>query len=118
MLFFLCIKKLRQGRPQQTMFQLSLSLVLSWFVFLIGIERTSNYTGCVVVAALLHYLMLTSFMWMLMEAVVQYLLFVKIMNPHISHYMWKMGLPSWGIPVLPVMVILAVDPDLYKGGDH
>ncbi|KAK3719200.1 hypothetical protein RRG08_061509 [Elysia crispata] len=115
-LSFLCIKKLRQGRPQQTMFQLSVALLLSWVVFLAGVNRTSDHTGCVVVAALLHYLILASFMWMLMEAVVQFLLFVRVMNPHISHYMWKMGLPSWGVPVIPVVITLSIDPDLYIGG--
>ncbi|RUS90990.1 hypothetical protein EGW08_001207 [Elysia chlorotica] len=117
-LSFLCIKKLRQGRPQQTMFQLSMALLLSWVVFLVGVERTSHHAGCVAVAALLHYLILASFMWMLMEALVQYLLFVRVMNPHISHYMWKMGLPSWGLPTIPVIVTLVIDPDLYRGGAH
>ncbi|KAK3799732.1 hypothetical protein RRG08_056435, partial [Elysia crispata] len=115
-LSFLCIKKLRQGRPQQTMFQLSVALLLSWVVFLAGVNRTSDHTGCVVVAALLHYLILASFMWMLMEAVVQFLLFVRVMNPHISYYMLKMGLPSWGVPVIPVVITLSIDPDLYIGG--
>ena len=78
------------------MFQLCLALLLSWVIFLAGVERTSDHIGCLAVAAMLHYFILASFMWMLMEAVVQYLLFVRVMNPHISHYMWKMGLPSWG----------------------
>ncbi|KAK3705871.1 hypothetical protein RRG08_058952 [Elysia crispata] len=117
MLSFIFIKKLRKGRPQQTLFQLSLALLLSWVVFLAGIERTSNHDGCIAVAALLHYLILASFMWMLMEGLLQYLLFVRVMNSYFTHYMWKTSIPSWGLPVIPVIIILAIDTELYKGGD-
>ncbi|GFR69280.1 G-protein coupled receptor, partial [Elysia marginata] len=117
MLSFIFIKKLRQGRPQQTLFQLSLALLLSWVVFLAGIERTSNHDGCIAVAAILHYLILASFMWMLMEALLQYLLFVRVMNSYFTNYMWKTSIPSWGLPIIPVIIILAIDTELYKGGD-
>ncbi|RUS79641.1 hypothetical protein EGW08_012610 [Elysia chlorotica] len=117
MLSFIFIKKLRKGRPQQTLFQLSLALMLSWIVFLVGIERTSDHDGCIAVAALLHYLILASFMWMLMEGLLQYLLFVRVMNSYFSNYMWKTSIPSWGLPVIPVIIILAIDTELYKGGD-
>lgn len=89
-------RKLRQGRAQQTLFNLSLSLLLSMLVFLVGVKQTHNYYGCVVVALLLHYLILVSFMWMLMEAILQYLTFVKILGTYITRFTLKTVLPAWG----------------------
>ena len=39
---------------------------------------TSSQLGCSIVAVLLHYLFLVSFMWMLMEGVVLYILLVRV----------------------------------------
>ncbi|CAL1531615.1 unnamed protein product [Lymnaea stagnalis] len=116
-LSFLLIKLVRQGRPQQTLFQLCLALLMSWVVFLAGVTQTSSHAGCIAVAVLLHYLIMSSFMWMLMEGIMQYLLFVKVMNTYFSHYMWKTSIPAWGLPVIPVAIVLIIDPDLYKGGN-
>ena len=44
-------RKLRQGRAQQTLFNLSLALMFSMLVFLVGIKQTHNYWGCLVVAS-------------------------------------------------------------------
>ncbi|GFN85846.1 adhesion G-protein coupled receptor g4, partial [Plakobranchus ocellatus] len=95
MLSFLCIKKLRKIRPQQVMFQLSIALLLSWIVFLAGIDRTSDHGSCIATAAILHYLILASFLWMLMEGIVQCLLLVKVKTSYFSHFWWKTALLSW-----------------------
>ncbi|KAH9523814.1 hypothetical protein Btru_047103 [Bulinus truncatus] len=113
---FIFIKSLHHSRPQQTLFQLSLALISSWIVFLAGITQTSSHAGCIVVAVLLHYFILASFMWMLMEGILQYLLFVKVLNSYFSHYMWKTAIPAWGFPLLPVIITLSIDRNLYKGG--
>ncbi|GFO26709.1 G-protein coupled receptor [Plakobranchus ocellatus] len=118
MLSFLCIKKLRKSRPQQVMFQLSIALLLSWIVFLAGIDRTSDHGSCIATAAILHYLILASFLWMLMEGMLQYLLFVKVMTSYFSRFWWKTGLLSWGLPAVPVIITLAIDPELYRGGEY
>ncbi|CAL1539176.1 unnamed protein product, partial [Lymnaea stagnalis] len=90
---------------------------MSWVVFLAGVTQTSSHAGCIAVAALLHYLILSSFMWMLMEGILQYLLFVKVMNTYFTHYMWKTSIPAWGLPVIPVAIVLIIDPGLYRGGN-
>ncbi|GFO50199.1 adhesion G-protein coupled receptor g4 [Plakobranchus ocellatus] len=118
MLSFLSIKKLRKIRPQQVMFQLSIALLLSWIVFLAGIDRTSDHGSCIATAAILHYLILASFLWMLMEGIVQCLLFMKVMTSYFNHFWWKTALLSWGVPAVPVITILAIDPELYRGGKY
>ena len=57
-----------------------MSLLLLLIVFLIGIERTSSMRSCRTVAALLHYFILTTFLWMGVEAANLYQMFVKIFH--------------------------------------
>lgn len=89
-------RKLRRGRAQQTLFNLALSMLCSWIVFLTGIKQTHSFYGCIIVAALLHYFILSSFMWMLMEAFLQYLTFVKVLGTYVTRYTLKTVLIAWG----------------------
>ncbi|XP_052224892.1 adhesion G-protein coupled receptor G6-like [Dreissena polymorpha] len=112
---FLIFRHLRKGRGQQVLFNLSVSMLCSAILFLVGIDRTSSYGGCITVSVLLHYFILVSFMWMLVEGVLQYLRFIKILGTYIPNFMMKAMIPAWGIPLIPVTVILAVDYDMYYG---
>lgn len=89
-------RKLRQTRPQQTMFNLALAELCSWIVFLAGINQIGDHNGCIVVAVLLHYFILVSFMWMLVEAVLHYILFVKVLGTYTPRFMLKTAIPAWG----------------------
>ncbi|KAK3102670.1 hypothetical protein FSP39_013054 [Pinctada imbricata] len=115
---YLFFRKLRQGRAQQTLFNLALAMLFSWVVFLVGIKQTYHYIGCLIVAALLHYFILASFMWMLMEAFLQYLTFVKVLGTYVRRYTLKSVLVAWGLPAVPVISVLSIDYTLYKGGDQ
>jgi len=55
-------------------------------VFLVGIERSSVdlKTSCQVVAGILHYFVLTTFFWMLIEAINLYRNFVQIFQSGVS----------------------------------
>ncbi|ESO89871.1 hypothetical protein LOTGIDRAFT_218330 [Lottia gigantea] len=114
---FIFFSKLRQGRAQKTLFHMALSLLGSELVFLIGIRQIDYYGVCLTVAILLHYFILVSFMWMLVEAILQYLTFVKVLGTYISRYTLKTALPAWGIPLVPVCIVLGIDYNLYKGWD-
>ncbi|KAH3774761.1 hypothetical protein DPMN_176154, partial [Dreissena polymorpha] len=115
-LTFLMFKHLRNGRGQHALVNLSAAMLCSAILFLVGMDRTSSYGGCIAVAVLLHYFILVSFMWMLVEGVLQYLRFVKVLGTYIPNFMMKSMIPAWGIPLIPVIVILAVDYDMYYGG--
>ena len=65
-------------------------------VFIVGIEQTHDFYGCIVVAALLHYFILVSFMWMLMEGILQYLRFVKVLGTYVPHFILKTAVAAWG----------------------
>ena len=75
---------------------MALAMLASWIIFLAGFTRVESHVGCLAVAALLHYFILASFMWMLMEGVLQYLLFVKVLGNDFDNYMLKTALPAWG----------------------
>ncbi|XP_013400610.1 uncharacterized protein LOC106166554 isoform X2 [Lingula anatina] len=117
-LTFICFKKLRQGRTQQTLFNLALAILCSNIIFLAGINQTQSYAGCIAVAVLLHYFILASFMWMLVEAILQYLDFVKVLGTYISKFILKAAIPAWLIPAIACAVVLGIDVDLYKGGEE
>ena len=74
---------------------LSLALLAVDIIVLAGVDQTSNYGGCCAVAALLHYFLLVSFLWMLVEAVIQYLKFVKVFDTYTPRFMLKAALPAW-----------------------
>ncbi|XP_041350345.1 uncharacterized protein LOC121369366 [Gigantopelta aegis] len=112
---FIFFKKLRKGRAQLTLFNMALALVAANLVFLVGIKQTSNYVICLLVSMLLHYLLLVAFMWMLIEAVLQYFTFVKVLGSYISRYTLKTLISAWGLPLIPVITVLSIDYDLYRG---
>ncbi|XP_070192111.1 uncharacterized protein [Littorina saxatilis] len=112
---FIFFKKLRKGRAQQTLFNMAVALLCSEVLLLVGLNQTANYGVCLAVAVLLHYFILVSFVWMLIEAVLQYLTFVKVLGTYISKYTLKTVLPAWGIPLIPVIAVLASDYTQYRG---
>jgi len=64
-------------------------------------EKVSNCfnkksTVCVYFQALLHYFILSSFMWMLVEGILQCLRFVKVIATYIPNFMIKSMIPAWG----------------------
>lgn len=93
---FFIDRKLRKGRAQQTLFNLALAMLCSWVIFLVGIKQTYHFIGCLIVAILLHYFILASFMWMLMEAFLQYLTFVKVLGTYVTRYTLKSVIAAWG----------------------
>ncbi|KAK3595405.1 hypothetical protein CHS0354_008837 [Potamilus streckersoni] len=115
-LTFLCFRNLRRGRGQQTLFCLCISMLCYSIIFLVGIKRTEYYVPCIAVSVLIHYFILAAFMWMLMEGVLQYLRFVKVLGTYIPNFLMKILIPAWGVPLVPVIALLAFDYNLYYGG--
>ncbi|KAL5010499.1 hypothetical protein ScPMuIL_012804 [Solemya velum] len=115
-LFFLAFREMRASRGQKVLFYLALSMLCSMIVFIVGINRTEHRIGCIIVAVLLHYFILVTFMWMLMEAILQYLRLVKVLGTYIPNFIGKAAVTAWGIPLIPVGIVCAFDYNLYFGG--
>lgn len=69
---------------------------------------------CIVLGSLLHYSILSSFMWMLITAILQFIRYVRVLGvSRPSRFMIKFSLIGWGIPMIPVIIVLSIDIDNY-----
>ena len=82
---------------------LCISLGIAQLTFVAGIDQSADDhvpIHCQVIAVLLHYFFLVSFMWMLMEGVVLYLVLVQVFVKKTKLYMLAFTLASYGLPLL------------------
>lgn len=96
-----------EGKLHHIHRQLALALCLSQLVFLVGVDRTlvpSPDGVCTAIAAILHYLLLCTFAWQLIEGVHLYVFLVKVFfNERI---MWAYYPLGWGVPLIVVAITL------------
>ncbi|XP_037084062.1 uncharacterized protein LOC119104459 isoform X2 [Pollicipes pollicipes] len=115
MLTFVLFKKWRRPRGNQIMMHLSAALTGMYISFLGGLAATKYPVACVCLSALLHYFVLAAFGWMAVEAVFQYLRFVRVIGTYIPCFMLKASVCAWGFALVPVVVMFLVAPDCYEG---
>ncbi|KAK2706311.1 hypothetical protein QYM36_016372 [Artemia franciscana] len=87
---------------------LSFALVCALVLLLVSFHGKGNEIivpyHCFFVVPLLHYFLLSSFLWMLVEAYHQYEKFVYILPNYVPRFMTKAHMFSWGLPVIPVVI--------------
>ena len=87
------------------------SLIVAQLLFVAGIDRTgpdgssSVPVHCQVIAILLHYFFLVTFMWMLMEGVVLYLVLVRVFVHYTKRYTVAFTVVSYGLPLVYIGII-------------
>ncbi|XP_029625741.1 adhesion G-protein coupled receptor G2 isoform X3 [Salmo trutta] len=116
LLTYLAFGKLRKDIPSKILIQLCVALLFLNLVFLVDawLALYPDAVGlCISTAWFLHYFVLASFTWMGLEAVHMYLALVKVFNTYIKRYMLKFSLVGWGVPLLVVIVVIAVDKNNY-----
>ncbi|KAK2879598.1 adhesion G-protein coupled receptor G2 [Channa argus] len=116
LLTYLAFEKLRKDIPSKILIQLCFSLLLLNLVFLVDawLALYPNAVGlCISTAWFLHYFLLVSFTWMGLEAVHMYNAVVKVFNNHISCYMLKFSVVGWGVPMIVVIIVIAIDKNNY-----
>ncbi|CAL8365167.1 unnamed protein product [Lota lota] len=116
LLTYLAFEKLRKDMPSKILIQLCLALLMLNLVFLVDawLSLYPQVPGlCISTAWFLHYFLLASFTWMGLEAVHMYLALVKVFNTYVSRYMLKFSLVGWGVPMVVVVIVIAVDPRNY-----
>jgi len=94
---------------------LSTAVSINMLVFLItATELLHTGVPCIILGVMLHYSVLASFCWMLVSALLQLKRLVIIFGyQHIPHLLLKASLFAWGVPLLPVAILLAVDVNNY-----
>ncbi|KAI9514626.1 hypothetical protein NQZ68_031513 [Dissostichus eleginoides] len=115
LLTYLSFEKLRRDYPSKILINLSAALLGLCMLFLLNswLSSFSNYGLCIATAATLHYFLLASFTWMGLEAVHMYLALVKVFNIYVPSYILKFCVAGWGIPLVIVSLVLAIDKDAY-----
>ncbi|XP_031410958.1 adhesion G-protein coupled receptor G7 [Meleagris gallopavo] len=61
---------------------------------------------CTVVAVLLHYFLLATFMWTALNSAQLYLLLLRTMKPFPGHFIVTMSAIGWGVPAVVVAITL------------
>ncbi|XP_043959937.1 adhesion G-protein coupled receptor G2 [Gambusia affinis] len=112
---YMLFEKLLRDIPAKILVQLCLSLLLLNLVFLLDgwLSSYENVNLCISTAFFLHYFLLSSFTWTGLEALHMYLSIVRVFTPYLSKYMLKFSLMGWGIPLIVVVIIVAVDKNNY-----
>jgi hypothetical protein len=69
---------------------------------------------CIILGALFHYSVLANFVWMLITAVLQFIRYVRVLGvSRPSRFMFKLTIVGWGVPIVPVFILLLVNPKNY-----
>ncbi|XP_065789406.1 adhesion G protein-coupled receptor E1 isoform X2 [Muntiacus reevesi] len=106
-------------RNQNTYIHLHLCicLFLAKTLFLTGADKTDNQMGCALIAGFLHYLFLACFFWMLVEAV---MLFLMVRNLKVVNYFSSRNIKmlylctfGYGLPGIVVAVSAGLQPQGY-----
>ncbi|KAF6728875.1 G-protein coupled receptor 64 [Oryzias melastigma] len=116
LLTYLLFEKLRKDIPSKILIHLCFALLLLNLVFLVDawLALYTDAVGlCISTAWFLHYFLLASFTWMGLEGVHMYMALVKVFNSHIAHYMLKFSAVGWGVPMVVVIIVIAVDINNY-----
>lgn len=107
-------KPLRAKIPSKMMLCLCVSQCCFIIVFLFGIERTENGTLCGVITGFLHYLLLTSFAWMLSIGVNLFQLLVLVFRVGDEEKLFLgVSIAAWCTPLFIVIITFTALPGMY-----
>ncbi|XP_041484478.1 uncharacterized protein LOC121431071 isoform X2 [Lytechinus variegatus] len=105
---FFTVGALRTSERNMIHRNLMIALLLAYIVFLGGINYgTPIPVMCTIVAALLHYLYLAVFAWMLIEGIHLYLMLVKVFGSEGSKQIYYLII-GWGAPIIVVAVSVGI----------
>jgi hypothetical protein len=105
-IFYFSLRKELLGKLHNFVnLNLCLALSCGLILFIAGIEHaTGNKAACVMVSALQHYFFLSTFCWMLCEAILMYIIVSGVFKANNKKWiLFYLGI-GWGLP-LPVVVI-------------
>lgn len=114
-----CCRCLNRDRSGKILLNLCISLLLMNLAFLLvavqefmGKRMMVVVEVCTGVAVLTHYLVLTSLMWMLVEAINMYQLLITVFATSETKFMCKRMLAAWGM----YLIVVCCTQDYYLSG--
>ncbi|UJR31985.1 hypothetical protein I4U23_019458 [Adineta vaga] len=116
---YLLFRRSKKNYLHYSLFMLCVSILCVnclYIPFSLTKPEIGRYNYCNIVGFLFHYFIISSFMWMLIMASIQYMYFVQIFNTHISHFVTKTTLFGWILPLMfPILVVSIGINGGYKG---
>ncbi|UYV64579.1 hypothetical protein LAZ67_3001240 [Cordylochernes scorpioides] len=104
------------GDHRTVLCHMFLCLLVAEAVFVIGIDQTNSRAACGVVAAALHFSLLATFSWSLIEGFQQYVTLAEMSDGTSSRARWYYGF-AYGMPACVVAIASLVDGSSY-GTSH
>ncbi|XP_013391984.1 adhesion G-protein coupled receptor G6 [Lingula anatina] len=106
-------RKLLKDIPAKILINLCVALLGLNLMFVSGTQELSNVIVCKLVAAFLHYFLLSTMSWMLVEAFYMYLALVKVFDVYFRKMILKFAVFGWGFPLFVVVLTTAINVDHY-----
>ncbi|KAL7847433.1 hypothetical protein AOLI_G00221510 [Acnodon oligacanthus] len=116
LVMYLRSEKLRKVVPNKILIQLCFALLLLNLVFFLDsfLAKQLDSVGlCIPTVFFLSYFLLVSFTWVALESVHIYLTVVKVFNNYVAHFMVKVTLVGWGIPLVVLIIPVAINKSVY-----
>ncbi|CAG0902716.1 unnamed protein product [Darwinula stevensoni] len=110
-------RSLNRDRSGKILLNLCISLLLMNLAFLLSSLRShvTSVDVCTGAAILVHYLVLTSLLWMLVEAVHMHQMLITVFASAETHFVAKRVAVAWGVPMVVVGGTAAADLGHYRG---
>uniref|UniRef100_A0A182SA06 G-protein coupled receptors family 2 profile 2 domain-containing protein n=1 Tax=Anopheles maculatus TaxID=74869 RepID=A0A182SA06_9DIPT len=113
----------RAKASSKILLQLSCAIAVEMIIiFLEGPDIDQNRISqieCALLGAIFHYIILVTFMWMLITAYLQFMRYVKVLGRlRPAHFILKATVCCWGGPLLVVSLFLSLDYTLYLKRDN
>lgn len=113
-------RSFRAKTGTKVLLQLSLSIMLQ-IIFVLFTDNGTDYVkneecvkDCVIRGVINHYLVMTTFFWMLITSFMQYKRYVVVLGNLIpSNFLKKSSLFGWLAPAIPVLILLIVNHRSY-----
>uniref|UniRef100_A0ABM5EUT0 Adhesion G-protein coupled receptor G1 n=1 Tax=Pogona vitticeps TaxID=103695 RepID=A0ABM5EUT0_9SAUR len=113
--FFLCSRKKQRDHIVYVHMNLLWAIFLLDMSFLIAVPLapTGGDTACKAGAMFLHFGVLACLTWMGIEGYSLYQLVVEVFSPYIKHFLLRLCLIGWGLPLFIVSLIFVIDGSHY-----
>jgi 7 transmembrane receptor (Secretin family)/GPCR proteolysis site, GPS, motif len=97
-----------QGAGQKILLQMAISLALLMGTCLIPfyVEIKSDSVECFALGFVLHYTILSNFLWMAVAGYLQYYRLVKVLYRRTLKLIFKSCIFGWGVPIIPGALVL------------
>ncbi|XP_064632219.1 uncharacterized protein LOC135490733 isoform X2 [Lineus longissimus] len=115
LLTYCLFKCLWCDKSGKILINLCVAMLLLNICFLLAAHKATLVYNpiCIIFSVLLHYFLLTTMMWMCVEAVNMYQMLVTVFKSYEANFIVKRCLAAWGLPVVVVGIAVAVDYSNY-----